>query len=105
MINFTGMNTPDSKLFEPVRKIALQFPGAVESVSYGTPSIKVGKKFMCRLHESGDFIPLRMDFEIREKYLESHPVRRLSLETRTGCGFSYFWSIKWSINFYFPLKL
>lgn len=28
---------------------------------------------MCRLHESGEFIPIRLDFHIRSKYLESHP--------------------------------
>ena len=28
---------------------------------------------MCRLHDSGKFIPIRLNFEIRDKYLDSHP--------------------------------
>lgn len=60
--------------FEAVKNIALTFPGAEESVSHeGTPSVKVRGKLMCRLHESGEFISIRLDFEIRDKYLDSHP--------------------------------
>jgi hypothetical protein len=46
--------------FEPVKNIALTFPGTKEAVSYGTPSVKVNGKFMCRIN--GDFIPIRLDF-------------------------------------------
>jgi hypothetical protein len=57
--------------FEPVKKIALRFPGAEESVShYDTPSVKINGKFMCRLVEGGDFIPIHLDFDLREQYLE-----------------------------------
>jgi hypothetical protein len=28
---------------------------------------------MCRLHDSGEFIPIHLDFELRDNYLESHP--------------------------------
>jgi len=28
---------------------------------------------MCRLHDNGQFIPIRLDFKIRDKYLDSHP--------------------------------
>ena len=60
--------------FEAVKNIALTFPDTKESISYvGTPSIKVRGKLMCRLHDSGEFIPIRLDFEIRDKYLDSHP--------------------------------
>ena len=60
--------------FEPVKNIALIFPGTEESVSHeNTPSIKVHGKLMCRLHESGEFIPIHLDFELRDKYLDSHP--------------------------------
>jgi hypothetical protein len=57
--------------FDPVKNIALTFPGAKEAVSYGAPSVKVNGKFMCRIN--GDFIPIRLDFELRDKYLDSHP--------------------------------
>lgn len=60
--------------FEVVKNIALTFPATEESISHeGTPSVKVRGKLMCRLHDSGEFIPIRLDFEIRDKYLDSHP--------------------------------
>jgi hypothetical protein len=60
--------------FEPIKTIALTFPGAEESTSHeNTPSIKVRGKLMCRLHDSGEFIPIRLDFELRDKYLDNHP--------------------------------
>ncbi len=60
--------------FEFVKNIALSFPYAEESISHeGTPSVKVRGKLMCRLHDNGEFIPIRLDFEIRDKYLDSHP--------------------------------
>jgi hypothetical protein len=66
--------TFNSSDFEPIRQIALQFPGAEDSVSHGnTPSIKVNGKFMCRLHENGEFIALRLNFDLRNAYLDSHP--------------------------------
>jgi hypothetical protein len=60
--------------FEVVKSIALTFPDTEESRSHeGTPSIKVRDKLMCRLHDSGEFIPIRLDFEIRDKYLDGYP--------------------------------
>ena len=60
--------------FEPVKNIALKFPGTEESISHeGTPSIKVRNRLMCRLHESGAFIPIHLDFDLRDEYLVSHP--------------------------------
>ena len=60
--------------FEPVKRIALSFPGAEEGVSHeGTPSVKVRGKLMCRLHDSGEFIPIHLDFSWRDQYLESYP--------------------------------
>lgn len=60
--------------FDLVKKIALSFPGTEESLSHeSTPSVKVGSKLMCRLHESGEFIPIHLDFELRDHYLEKYP--------------------------------
>ena len=60
--------------FEAVKNIALTFPDTEESISHeGTPSVKVRGKLMCRLHDNGEFIPIRLDFELRDKYLDSHP--------------------------------
>ena len=60
--------------FETVKNIALTFPGTEESISHEeTPSVKVRGKLMCRLHDSGKFIPIRLDFKIRNRYQDSHP--------------------------------
>ncbi len=60
--------------FKTVKQIALSFPETEESVSHeGTPSVKIRGKLMCRLHESGSFIPIRLNFELRDQYLDSHP--------------------------------
>lgn len=60
--------------FDVVKSIALTFPGTAESVSHeGTPSVKVRNKLMCRLHDSGEFIPIHLDFEFRDHYLDSYP--------------------------------
>lgn len=60
--------------FDIVKRFALNYPGTEEGVSHeGTPSVKVRGKLMCRLHDSGEFIPIRLDFPLRDKYLESHP--------------------------------
>jgi len=60
--------------FEAVKQVALSFPETEESVSHeGTPSVKVRGKLMCRLHESGRFIPIRLTFGLRDRYLDSHP--------------------------------
>ena len=60
--------------FEPIKNIALTFPNTAKSTSYQkTSSIKDRGKLMCRLHDSGEFTPIRLDFELRENYLDSHP--------------------------------
>ena len=60
--------------FETVKNIALNFPSTEESISHeGTPSVKMRGKLMCRLHDGGEFIPIRLDFDLRDKYLEKFP--------------------------------
>jgi hypothetical protein len=60
--------------FEPVRQIALLFPGAQDSLShYNTPSIKIKKNLLCRLHENGEWLVIRTDFQNRELFLEKYP--------------------------------
>ncbi|WP_379969634.1 hypothetical protein [Epilithonimonas sp. UC225_85] len=60
--------------FDFVKNIALSFPYTEESVSHEeTPSVKVRGKLMCRLHDNGEFIPIRIGFESREYYLENYP--------------------------------
>lgn len=60
--------------FEPIKQIALQFPGTEESVSHeNTPSVKVRGKLLCRLHDNGEIIPIHIGFENRDHYLEKYP--------------------------------
>ncbi|WP_345257859.1 hypothetical protein [Flaviaesturariibacter amylovorans] len=60
--------------FDLVKGLALRFPGTEEGVSHaGTPSVTVRGKLMCRLHDSGAFIPIRLDFALRDDYLERYP--------------------------------
>jgi len=60
--------------FEAVKNIAMTFSDTEESISHeGTPSVKVRGKLMCRLHDNSEFIPIRLEFELRDKYLDSHP--------------------------------
>lgn len=68
MINF---NPND---FEPVRRIALEFPNAADSLShYDTPSVKIKKHLLCRLNENGEWIVVRTDFESPDHFLEQYP--------------------------------
>ena len=64
----------DPATFEAARAIARSFPGTEDAFSHnGTPSVKVGKKLMCRLHENGIWIPVHLSVELRDSFLESHP--------------------------------
>ncbi|MES2456710.1 MAG: hypothetical protein V4594_14250 [Bacteroidota bacterium] len=60
--------------FELVRQIALQYPHASDSLShYDTPSVKIKKNLLCRLHENGEWIAIRTDFDSRSNFLEQYP--------------------------------
>jgi len=60
--------------FDTVREIALTFPGAVESTSYGTPAFKVAKKLFTRLHQDGESLVVRIDEAERTRRMKSDPV-------------------------------
>ena len=68
---------PDKKhadLFARVVAVAKQFPGIEESRSYGTPAIKVKKKFMARLRsEAEGGLVILCDFVDREMLLAAAP--------------------------------
>ena len=46
--------------WEDVLTIAARFPGIEEATSYGTPSLKVRGKFMCRLRTNPDALVVRV---------------------------------------------
>ena len=60
--------------WEEVRQIALSFPGAEESTSYGTPSFKVKGKFLTRLRpEDQSIVLVDVSFDEREMLMEAEP--------------------------------
>lgn len=56
-----------------MRDLALTFPGVEEGTSYGTPALKVKKKFMARLREDGDSVAFRLGFDEREILMRAKP--------------------------------
>ncbi|QSQ27259.1 MmcQ/YjbR family DNA-binding protein [Pyxidicoccus parkwayensis] len=59
--------------FDAVREMALTLPGMEEATSYGTPSFKVNKKFIARLHPDGESLVLKVDPEAREVLTRADP--------------------------------
>ena len=61
-------------IFAKVREIALSLPGTEETTSYGTPAFKLrdGVGF-ARLHQDGESLVVRMDFEQRAAMIEADP--------------------------------
>jgi hypothetical protein len=55
--------------FEAVRRMALALANVEESTSYGTPAFKVGGALVARLHQEGDALVVRMDFEQRAELM------------------------------------
>lgn len=59
--------------YEDAVAIALTFPGVVQATSYGTPSLKVGTKFLLRLREPGVMALQRPSMDERDMLLEAVP--------------------------------
>jgi hypothetical protein len=59
--------------FEAVREIALSLEKAEEGTSYGTPAFKVGGELFARLHQDGESLVVRTDFEQRAALMEADP--------------------------------
>ena len=64
-------NTPAE--FEEVRRIALALGNVEEETSYGTPAFKVGGELFVRMHQDGESLVVRTDFEQREELMASDP--------------------------------
>ena len=58
---------------DEVVAVARSLPGVVEATSYGTPSIKVGSKFLLRLREPGILVLQRPSLDERDALLEAGP--------------------------------
>ena len=60
--------------WQDVVEIGSRFPGVVEGTSYGTPSLKVRKKFMCRMRTNPDALVVRtIDLADRDALLKGDP--------------------------------
>lgn len=64
---------PTPLTFDDVLRPALSFPGVEAGTSYGTPAFRVRGKFLGRLHQDGDSLVLRMDFDTREFLTRTSP--------------------------------
>jgi hypothetical protein len=56
-----------------VRRLALALPDATEGTSYGTPGFYRKKKLFARLHQDGESLVLKVDFDTRDGLLEAAP--------------------------------
>jgi hypothetical protein len=65
------MNIDVIAFYSKVSSIAMGFPGAVASTSYGTPAFKVNKKLFARLKEDGKTLVVYTNE--REKWMKENP--------------------------------
>ena len=69
-----GRPTPNVPVaFEAVRRIALALDNVEEGTSYGTPAFKLGGELFVRMHQDGESLVVRTDFEQREELMVSDP--------------------------------
>jgi hypothetical protein len=59
--------------FEAVREIARSLPGAIEGTSYGTPAFHVEKKLFVRMHQDGECLVVKIEFEQRAMRMHADP--------------------------------
>ena len=63
-----------SAAYKSYLNVALKLPGTEVSVSYGTPSVKVGGKVLSRLRTDAEgALAIRCDFVDREMLLQADP--------------------------------
>jgi hypothetical protein len=60
--------------FDDVVALTAHLPGVGLGTSYGTPALRVGKKFMCRLREDNETLVLKPVDEVQQRFLmETQP--------------------------------
>jgi hypothetical protein len=61
--------------FKRILELAQPFPGLEESTSYGTPSLKVARKLVLRMHDKEDAIVMLLDsVEDQRRLIENDPM-------------------------------
>lgn len=68
-----GSSAERGTTWATVCKLALKLPGVELGMAYGTPALRVRKKFLARLKEDGECVALRIDFAERDVLLELDP--------------------------------
>ncbi|PYQ46065.1 MAG: hypothetical protein DMF77_02260 [Acidobacteria bacterium] len=58
--------------YDTFLRLAHELPGVEEGISYGTPAVRVGGRFLARLREDGD-LAIRCSFEDRSLLMEEYP--------------------------------
>jgi len=58
--------------YDTFLRLAHELPGVEEGISYGTPAVRVGGRFLARLREDGD-LAIRCGFEDRSMLMDEHP--------------------------------
>ena len=59
--------------WEEVVEIGLRLPGVELSMSYGTESLRVNGKFLCRERDRREVLAVRCDFDERPFLIEANP--------------------------------
>jgi hypothetical protein len=74
MSKTSSTKTKRGLTFAQVRKMLLTFPGVEEGPCYGTPGFRVRKKFLTRLHQSGDSMVVKVgSIDERDMLIEADP--------------------------------
>jgi hypothetical protein len=69
----TPTRVPKPVTFERVRELALALPGAEQGTSYGTPAFRVRGKLFARMHQDGESVVIRIDYDERRMRMETDP--------------------------------
>ena len=64
---------PTGVTYQIARELAFRLPGVEDGMSYGTPSLKVGGKFLLRLREDGETLAVKVDYPMREALMQAEP--------------------------------
>jgi hypothetical protein len=59
--------------WDTIREMAMKLPGVEEGTSYGTPALRVKKKFLARLREDGQSVAFRIGFDVRDILMQAKP--------------------------------